>query len=409
MAAIRSRTEAASSKRSASAAAAHPDAEFIDQRPFPSFEKGDAIPHEFPIGLAFDPADAGGRAAADLVFEAGTAADLQLLIPATPERKDRLEEAEGFPGGGAGGIGAEIAGAVRLRTAHQLEPRERLCRIDADVEIGLVVPEIDVVPGPVLLDQVVLKDQRLLLRPRDDELHITDPGNEERNHRPAVGPGEVGPDARLQIPRLSHVEDLPRTVLHEIDAGAPGGVSDLCLQLGAHRLRAVILDVCIAAGKATRLAFSRVHSLPAHFLSAAASFFWSASPSEPKEPGALPTYFWKSSSSSAFSSSSSPSERKRDAFGIPVDLFDLYHDALPFRQHLGGVGNPFSPTQFGDMDQAVHAGDQGHEGAEFREAGHRAGEGRPFGKFSSRCAPTDRGASTGGSARSGPSPSPASE
>ncbi len=219
----------------------HPGAEVADQRLLPAFEKCDAVLYQPPIGIAFDPADAGGAAAADLVFDARAAAGIQFPIPAAPEGNDRLEEAEGFPGSAAGGIGTEIAGAVFLLAPHKLKPRKGLLRIDADVEIGLVIPEIDVVPGPVLLDQVVLKDQRLLFRPGDDERHIPDPGNEERDHRPGVGPGEVGPDPGPQIPGLPHVEDLPCPVLHEIDAGAPGGVSDCCVQLRAHRLQAVII------------------------------------------------------------------------------------------------------------------------------------------------------------------------
>jgi hypothetical protein len=122
------------------------------------------------IGGGLDPADAGGGAAPDLEFEAGAAARLQLPISTASERQDRLEETEGLLCGTAGGIGAEIVCAVLFRTAHKLKAGKGFGRIDPDVVVGLVVPEIDVVARPVLLDQVVLKDQRLLFRPREDEL-----------------------------------------------------------------------------------------------------------------------------------------------------------------------------------------------------------------------------------------------
>ena len=219
-----------------------------------------------PIVGKSDPADAGGRATPDLVFEAGAAARLQLPIPADPKRQDRLQETEGLLRRGAGGIRAEMACAVLFRTAYELKAGEGFGGIDPDVVVGFVVPEIDVVARPVLLDQVVLKDQRLLFRPGENEIEIPDSGNEEGDHRPRVGAGEIGPDPRLQVPRLPHVENLPGAVPHQIDAGAPRGMPDLRFQIAGHRL------------------------LNRQFLVFAPIFFCSASPREPKELGALPTY-----------------------------------------------------------------------------------------------------------------------
>ena len=213
-----------------------------------------------------DPANARGSAAPDLVFKAGAAARLQLTIPTDPKRQNRLQEAKGLLCRGAGGIGAEMACAVFFRTAHELKTGKGFGRIDPNIVVGFIVPEINVVAWPVLLDQVVLKDQRLFFRSGENKLHIPDSGNEEGDHRPRVGLGEIGPDPRLQIPGLAHIDDLSGSVLHQIDAGAPGGMPDLRFQIAGHQL------------------FDR------QFRTFAPSFFCSASPREPKEPGALPTY-----------------------------------------------------------------------------------------------------------------------
>ena len=123
MAAIRSRRQAASSKRSASAAA-HPGLELIRASRLLSVEKGDPVPHEVLVGWLSILAHTGAQQR-PISYSRQARLRLEFLVPAAPERKDRLEEMEGFPRRAAGGIGAEIAGAVLFRPTHQLEPGER--------------------------------------------------------------------------------------------------------------------------------------------------------------------------------------------------------------------------------------------------------------------------------------------
>ena len=62
------------------------------------------------------------------------------------------------------GVGPEVSGARDVAAAGDQHPGERLAQGDGDRRIALVVLEPDVEPGPILLDEVVLEDQRL--RPR---------------------------------------------------------------------------------------------------------------------------------------------------------------------------------------------------------------------------------------------------
>ena len=88
----------------------------------------------------------------------------------------------------------------------------------------LVVPELDVVPGPVLLDEVVLEDRRLLLVGRDDGLEVADRSLQDGDERAVVAVRvlEVAPHARAQALGLADVDDDLLLVLEEVDARLRG-------------------------------------------------------------------------------------------------------------------------------------------------------------------------------------------
>ena len=94
--------------------------------------------------------------------------------------------------------GPEIGVAVLQHAPRHQGPGPRLPRRDLDVRVGLVVPQADVVPGAMLLDEGVLEEQGLELRVRDDRLEVL-VGVEQRLRLGVPGvAGEIGRDALLQ-------------------------------------------------------------------------------------------------------------------------------------------------------------------------------------------------------------------
>ncbi len=162
---------------------------------------------------------AGGAALADLIKKARATAAPAGLQRVMAQGKDPINFLERFAHGAAGGIGAEIEGAVALNLAHDLQCGKLLTRIETDGNIGLVVAQVDIVTGSVLLDQGILKDQRLFFGIGDNRLERAHPVHQEPDMRTAVAFGrKVRTQAAAQILRLADVENLARLALHQIDA-----------------------------------------------------------------------------------------------------------------------------------------------------------------------------------------------
>lgn len=82
-----------------------------------------------------------------------------------------MGELEGPAHGPARGVGPKVAGPVVGGAADDEDPGERLGG-DLEVGVALVVPEADVEPGAVLLDEGVLEDEGVLLGGGDDRLEV---------------------------------------------------------------------------------------------------------------------------------------------------------------------------------------------------------------------------------------------
>ena len=76
---------------------------------------------------------------------------------------------------------------ARLARAADLEPRERVALVEAQDDEVLVVAQPDVEARLVLLDELVLEEDRLLLGARDDDLEVAEQIVEQR-HEGAVVP-----------------------------------------------------------------------------------------------------------------------------------------------------------------------------------------------------------------------------
>ncbi len=146
------------------------------------------------VPAAVDLEDARGRAALDLVLQARPLAARELDVAARAELEVLVDEVQRAPRGGRRVVGPEVAGAVGRGAADDLEARPHAFGHAAEAERDevLVVAELDVVAGPVLLDEVVLEDRRFLLVGRDDRVEVADGRLEDRDERALVAPARPG-------------------------------------------------------------------------------------------------------------------------------------------------------------------------------------------------------------------------
>src|SRR5206468_3711687 len=77
-------------------------------------------------------------------------------------------------------VRAEVERLVLLGAADEEGARKRLVDADLDREVRLVVEEADVELRLVLLDQVVLEEERLAVRLRDDPVDVRDVADDVR-------------------------------------------------------------------------------------------------------------------------------------------------------------------------------------------------------------------------------------
>ena len=117
------------------------------------------------------PADAGRRAALDLVLQARPGTRAEDAVAAAAQR-ERLEQRVQRVVDRTGRCERpEILGLRALGAAMLADQRELVAVAQGDVGEALVVAQDDVERRPVALDQVGLEQQRLDLAGRRDELH----------------------------------------------------------------------------------------------------------------------------------------------------------------------------------------------------------------------------------------------
>ena len=185
------------------------------------------------IVLGPDPADAGCRAALDLILQAGPGAVLEDAVGARADREGAQQRAERLVDRARRGERAEIVAVLALGAAMPADPRERLLlRGLADIDVGerLVVAQDDVERRPVPLDHVAFEQQRLDVARRGD--HLERPG--ERHHALQAGAQRgglgIGRDPLAQRLGLADVEHLALGIEHAVDAGRIRQARRLLLQ-----------------------------------------------------------------------------------------------------------------------------------------------------------------------------------
>ena len=134
----------------------------------------------------------------------------------------------------------EVLGLL-VEAAAVIGQTRKLARREADIGIGLVVAEEDVVLGRELLDQRVLKNQRLGFRARRRRHHIRHLLQHQRDARAVAGLLEIGADPPLEVLGLADVKHRLVGIEHAINARILGqcGEEGLGVKRGRVWLRGV--------------------------------------------------------------------------------------------------------------------------------------------------------------------------
>ena len=195
-----------------------------DDLPAPARQDVDDLVDVVGILLLGNPADARGLAAADVEVQAGP----ELLLEDGLGRDVQVAGAQGIglaeeihevPGMHHAAVGAEIPVPMGLVDAPGDEHPRELVPGHANPGIGLGILQEDVVAGLVLLDEVVLQQQGVGLRIHHRVLRVGDLGNEDaRLRRQPLRRHEVLRDPLVQVLRLPHIDDIPRSVIIPVDA-----------------------------------------------------------------------------------------------------------------------------------------------------------------------------------------------
>ncbi len=134
-------------------------------------------------------ADTGARALLDMEQQTGSPLGLLAAEESVGARTDGegLEQfVEGLADGVGVGVRAEVLGTFALLTAHDPGAGPLVGAGDGQVRVALVVPQANVEPGPVLLDQRVFEHQRRHFAVGDDPID-------------AIGRIDHGLGANLQV------------------------------------------------------------------------------------------------------------------------------------------------------------------------------------------------------------------
>ena len=233
------------------------------------------VPHRLGVALTGLPARARRVAPVDRVLDARALEGAVDRDRAGPKREQLARELERLAHRRRGIEGTIVNRAVVLDPPRDQESWEIFIRRQFEKRIVFIVPQDDVVPRPVLADEVRFQHQRLELVVGHDVLEVADLADERVGLRVAR-PGllEIRAHAAPQRGRLAHVEDLGLRVPVDIDARPIGQAGELLLEAHrrSRRRSALIRSRSSAAcSKSSRRAasFIRASSSPIRFASSA--------------------------------------------------------------------------------------------------------------------------------------------
>ena len=199
------------------------------ERPHPARQELDHAVDDDAVLVPGDVADARGRAAADVVVEAGDArAAPGLGALAGAVGKHPVQHVERLAHLLRARIRPEVEHALAMPLTGEHDPRVLVADRDGDVGVGLVVAQADVERRPVALDQVLLEQQRLGLGVGGDELDLLDPLDQPgRLHGRVQVAAEVRPHPLAQRLGLADVEHLSLPAPEHVHPGLVGQGAEL--------------------------------------------------------------------------------------------------------------------------------------------------------------------------------------
>ena len=133
-------------------------------------------------------------------------------------RENLLDGFQQFPQRACVCVRTEVPGPVTHHATRRKHPWVGFVG-DADVRVALVVLQVDVVPGFVLLDQVVFQNKRFNFGIRDDRFHVRNAGDQP-GQLWALVPAclEIGAYPVAKHLRLADVKNTAKAVLENVDA-----------------------------------------------------------------------------------------------------------------------------------------------------------------------------------------------
>jgi hypothetical protein len=213
----------------------HADAEFLGEIAVTAFEEQARVANGLGIFLLSDKTfDAGSQAAMDVVLEARLRVETREIHLAGRNQKIPVDEMNQPVGEVGREVGAVIGGPILSQAASD-EDFGMSVLGELDIGITLIVAKEDIETGLVLLDQVVLKSERLLFVFDEDVIDILGFGDEGTGFGVSeVIDREVAADAVAEDLGLAHVDDAGVAVLIKIDTGRERELRDLLKQVGRH-------------------------------------------------------------------------------------------------------------------------------------------------------------------------------
>ena len=162
------------------------------------------------------------------------------LDAADPHLEKLLHQLDRLARQPAGQERSEVVAAVLAHPPGECDARIVVPQRQLEIGIGLVVPQQDVVARLLLLDPVVLDQQRLGRRIRGHEVDVHRLRHHRRQARLMVA-RQVRRRPFAERRRLADVEDLPLGVLEDIDARPvrklPDAFSEMVVVVVRHRSR----------------------------------------------------------------------------------------------------------------------------------------------------------------------------
>jgi hypothetical protein len=198
----------------------HAAAELHHDVAAPALEQQHRLAEVLAVRVPVDRQDARAEAALDLVLDARTAPVPEDRVAARAEREHLPNGVERVAYRRRAGEWAEIAAPVLDDAPRDEDARPRVLQGHLDADVALVVLQPDVVARLVLLDQVVLEDERFLVARGHQRLEVRETVDEEAHLAALVSAAEIRADARAEVRRLADVDHLPVPVLQQVHARA---------------------------------------------------------------------------------------------------------------------------------------------------------------------------------------------